>query len=177
MRALPICALAAVLAGCGGGPEFSGEPAIPKGYTTYHGHGVSFAYPAGWHVQEVTPTIVDLRPAAKGPTPTAEIQLIIARGKAATFDDYIDQVRVVEKTSDTKVEDEKSVDVPGAKRGLYTRVVTPPRQGSDPVEVRGEIVDVARGPDIVALTAAAPQRDGARLDTTAVIESFRLDGT
>jgi hypothetical protein len=187
-RQLLVLALgfAAVLAlpGCGGGAkaDFTGAAKLPSGYKTFKGAGVTFAYPGGWQVEQTTgadgaPT-VQIVPADRTRTPYGLVQLSISPKAADRFQNLADQRRVVIKTvNDGKIDSDGPVDIPGARKALMAKTTTPPKRGSDPVEVKASSLDVLRdNGDVVMLTAAAPQRDGGGLDPDAVVSSFRIGG-
>ncbi len=169
----------AMLAGCGG----SGPPAVPDGYTTFRGDGVSFVHPRGWQVQQRrTPagaTEVQIVPPERATTPYAQIVLTVTPGAGGRFESLADQRRVVVKDAlGAKVDSDDSVDLAGADQALRLKSTVPPGQGNDPVEVRSDSLDVLRsGGDVLVLVAAAPQRDGGGLDPGAVVDSFRLEGS
>lgn len=186
-RSLPLiaCGLAALLglAACGGGSDFSGKPSIPSGYKTFSGAGVSFAYPGSWQVEQTRDAdgapAVQITPPDKARTPYGIVQLTISPKAGARFDSLADQRRIVIKTvNDGKIDSDGKVDIPGATKALKAQTTTPPKQGTDPVEVKASSLDVLRANgDVVVLTAAAPQRDGGGgLDPEAVVSSFRLAG-
>jgi hypothetical protein len=173
----------AVLGGCGGGGDFSGDAKVPDGYKTYSNSGISFAYPSGWQVDERTDAegapAVEITPPDKSKTPYGLIQLSISPKAGARFDSLADQRRIVVKdVNDAKIDSDKSVDIPGAKKALRASATTPPGRGTDPVEVKADSLDVLRdNDDVVVLTVAAPQRDGGdELDPAAVVDTFRLGG-
>jgi hypothetical protein len=181
----PILALLAVLAlpGCGGGDDFSGDAKVPDGYKTYSNAGISFAYPGDWKVAQRTDAegapAVEITPPDKSKTPYGLIQLSISPKAGGRFDSLADQRRIVVKdVNDAKIDSDKSVDIPGAKKALRASATTPPGRGTDPVEVKADSLDVLRdNDDVVVLTVAAPQRDGGdTLDPGAVVDSFRLGG-
>jgi hypothetical protein len=184
IRPLPIllCLLAAgALSSCGGGgDDFSGDPELPDGYKTYRTAGISFAYPGDWEVAERTDATgapaVEITPPDKGKTPYGLISLSISEGAGERFEELADQRRIVIRdVNDADIESDDPVDIPGAKQALHASTVTPPGRGTDPIEVRSDSLDVLRdNGDVVVLTAAAPQRDGSKFDTEAVVSSFRL---
>ena len=171
------------LAGCGGGDGFSGEAEVPDGYKRFTGAGVTFAYPGTWQVrQETDPDggpFVQITPPDKSKTPYGVVQLSVAPKAGERFDTMADQRRIViRQVNDGKIDSDESVDIPGARKALRASVTTPPGQGNDPVEVKGDSLDVLReNGDVVTLTAAAPQRGQPELDPAAVVESFRLSGS
>jgi hypothetical protein len=185
-RSLPLLLLgllaAGALASCGGGDDFSGDPKVPDGYKTYRTSGISFAYPGDWQVQERTDAdgapAVEITPPEKGKTPYGLIQLSVSPGAGDRFESLADQRRIVIRdVNDDKIESDDPVKIPGSKTPGPAATVTPPKRGTDPVEVRSHSLDVLRdNGDVVVLTAAAPQRDGSKFDTEAVVSSFRLGG-
>jgi hypothetical protein len=184
-RPLPLilCLLAAgALASCGGGDDFSGDPKVPDGYKTFSTAGISFAYPGDWQVAERTDAdgapAVQITPPDKAKTPYGLIQLTISPDAGDRFESLADQRRIVIRdVNDAKIESDEPVEIPGAEQALRAATVTPPGRGSDPIEVRSNSLDVLRdNGDVVVLTAAAPQRDGSKFDTEAVVKSFRLGG-
>jgi hypothetical protein len=171
------------LGACGGGSgSFAGKPSVPSGYKTYSAGGLSFAYPGDWTVQQTTDPdgapSVQVVPPDQSRTPYGLVQLSVTPKAADRFDSLADQRRIVIKTvNGGKIESDGPVDIPGAQKALMARTATPPRRGTDPVEVKSASLDVLRDDgDVVVLTAAAPQRGGGGLDPQAVISSFRLAG-
>lgn len=179
---LLLAAAALLLTACGGGEELSGEPEVPEGYTTYRGAGVSFAYPEGWQVEEPRTAAgapeVTITPPDQSVTPTGIILLSVKPGAGDRFESLADQRRVVIRAANGgKLESDEPVELEGAQRALRLQTRTPPGQGTDPVEVRSQSLDVLRpNGDVVTLIAAAPQRDDVGLDPAAVVSSFRLSG-
>lgn len=178
---LLLCLLAAgALASCGGGNDFSGDPKVPDGYKTFSTAGISFAYPGDWQVAERTDEdgapAVEITPPDKAKTPYGLIQLSVSPDAGERFESLADQRRIVIRdVNDADIESDDAVDIPGAKQALHASTVTPPGRGTDPIEVRSDSLDVLRdNGDVVVLTAAAPQRDGSKFDTEAVVSSFRL---
>ena len=182
-RSLVLCLLAAgTLASCGGGDDFSGDPKVPDGYKTFETTGISFAYPGDWQVAERTDAdgapAVEITPPEKAKTPYGLIQLTISPKAGDRFDSLVDQSRIVVRdVNNGKIDSDESVDIPGAKKALRSTATVPAEQGSDPVEVKSDNLDLVReNNDVVNLTVAAPQRDGQDFDPAAVVDSFRLDG-
>ena len=178
-----LCLLTAgLLSSCGGGNDFSGDPEIPDGYKTYKADGISFAYPGDWQVAERTDQegapVVEITPPDKAETPYGLISVLVAPGAGDRFDSLVDQSRIVVRdVNNGKIDSDESVDIPGAKKALRSTATVPADQGSDPVEVKSDNLDLVRdNDDVVNLTVAAPQRDGQDLDPAAVVDSFRLDG-
>jgi len=186
MRPLPLllCLLAAgALSSCGGGgDDFSGDPTVPDGYKTFSTSGISFAYPGDWEVAERTDATgapaVEITPRDKAKTPYGLISLSVSPGAGEKFESLADQRRIVIRdVNKGKIESDDAVEIPGAKQALHASTVTPPGRGTDPIEVRSNSLDVLRdNGDVVVLTAAAPQREGSKFDTEAVVSSFRLGG-
>jgi hypothetical protein len=180
----PILALLAVLAlpGCGGGDDFSGDAKVPDGYKTYSNAGISFAYPGDWKVAQRTDAegapAVEITPPDKSKTPFGLIQLSVSPKAGGRFQSLADQRRVAAKAAtDAKIDSDESVDIPGAKKALRATATTPPRMGTDPVEVKSDSLDVLRdNDDVVVLVVASPQRDGLDFDPSAVVDTFRLGG-
>lgn len=179
---LPALAAAVLASACGGagGGDLTGEVDVPEGYEQYSGSGVSFVYPKGWKVDESAdaegvPSVQITAPDPSG-TPGPLIQLVIAAKVGDRFDSFVEQRRVVvEQVNDGTLDSEKEVKLAGAKKTLRTTATMPPRGGSDPVEVKSAALEILRDDgDVVVLTAADPQRDGAGLDREAVIDSFRF---
>ena len=180
---LLLCLLAAgALASCGGGNDFSGDPKVPDGYKTFSTAGISFAYPGDWQVSERTDAdgapAVEITPPEKTRTPYGLIQLVVSPDAGDRFESLVDQSRIVVRdVNNGKIESDEEVDVPGSKRALRSRTVTPPGRGSDPVEVRAEGLDVLRdNGDVIGFTVASPQRDGQEFDPAPIVDSFRLEG-
>jgi hypothetical protein len=182
-RPLILCLLAAgTLASCGGGDDFSGDAKVPDGYKTFSTAGISFAYPGDWEVAERTDDdgapAVEITPPEKAKTPYGLIQLSTSPGAGERFESLADQRRIVIRdVNNAKIESDEPVEIPGSKQALSASTVTPPGRGTDPIEVRSNSLDVLReNGDVVVLTAAAPQRDGSKFDTEAVVKSLRLGG-
>ncbi len=176
--ALALCLAAA---GCGGGGDFSGDPDVPDGYKTFSNGGVSFAYPSDWEVAERTDSdggpAVEITPPDKTKTPYGLIQLSVTPDGGSRFKSLADQRRlVIRDVNDGKIESDEEVDIPGSKEALRATATTPPGQGSDPVEVKADSLDVRReNDDVVVLTVASPQRKGESFDAAAIVDSFRLE--
>ena len=173
---------AATLASCGGGGggDLSGDPKVPDGYKTFETTGISFAYPGDWVVAERTDAdgapAVEITPRDKAKTPYGLIQLTVSPDAGDRFESIVDQTRIVVRdVNNGKIESDEEVDVPGSKKALRAKTVTPAGRGTDPVEVRSDGLDVLRdNGDVIGFTAATPQRDGQELDIAAVVDSFRL---
>jgi len=183
-RRIPLMLLCLLTAGlltsCGGGSDFSGDPEIPHGYKTYDADGVSFAYPGDWQVakrtdQEGAP-VVEITPPDKSKTPYGLISVLVSPKAGDRFESLVDQSRIVVRdVNNGKIDSDESVDIPGAKKALRSTATVPADQGSDPVEVKSDNLDLVReNDDVVNLTVAAPQRDGQDFDPAAVVDSFRL---
>lgn len=183
-RRLPLmllCLLAAgLLSSCGGGNDFSGDPEVPDGYKTYDSDGISFAYPGDWQVAERTDQegapVVEITPPDKSKTPYGLISVLVSPKAGDRFESLVDQSRIVVRdVNNGKIDSDESVDIPGAKKALRSTATVPADQGSDPVEVKSDNLDLVRdNDDVVNLTVAAPQRDGQDFDPAAVVDSFRL---
>jgi len=181
-RPFILCLLAAgTLASCGGGDDFSGDAKVPDGYKTFSTAGISFAYPGDWEVAERTDAdgapAVEITPPEKAKTPYGLIQLSVSPGAGERFESLADQRRIVLKdVNDGKIESDEEVEIAGAKQALRAKVTTPPGQGTDPVEVKADSLDVLReNDDVVVLTVASPEREGQAFDAAAIVESFRLE--
>ena len=183
-RRIPLMLLCLLTAGlltsCGGGSDFSGDPEIPDGYKTYDADGVSFAYPGDWQVarrtdQEGAP-VVEITPPDKSKTPYGLISVLVSPKAGDRFESLVDQSRIVVRdVNNGKIDSDESVEIPGAKKALRSTATVPADQGSDPVEVKSDNLDLVRdNDDVVNLTVAAPQRDGQDFDPAAVVDSFRL---
>jgi hypothetical protein len=184
LRPTPIACLlvAAAFAGCGGGADFSGDAKVPDGYKTYSNAGISFAYPGDWKVDARTDAqgapAVEITPTDQTKTPYGLIKLSVSPKAGGEFQKLADQRRVVAKTAtDAKIDSDDTVDIPGAKKALRAKATTPPGQGSDPVEVKSDSLDVLRdNDDVVVLVVASPQRKGQEFDPSAIVDTFRLGG-
>lgn len=184
-RRIPLMLLflltAGALSSCGGGNDFSGDPDVPDGYKTFKTSGISFAYPGDWQVEERTDAdgapAVEITPPEKGKTPYGLIQLTISPKAGDRFESLVDQSRIVVRdVNNGKIESDDTVDVPGAKTAQRSTTVTPPGQGTDPVEVHSDGLDLVReNNDVVFFTVAVPQRDG-KIDPAPIVDSFRLEG-
>ena len=170
---------AGLLSSCGGS-DFSGDPKIPDGYKTYDADGISFAYPGDWQVTERTDQegapVVEITPPDKSKTPYGLISVLVSPKAGDRFESLVDQSRIVVRdVNNGKIDSDESVDIPGAKKALRSTATVPADQGSDPVEVKSDNLDLVRdNDDVVNLTVAAPQRDGQDFDPAAVVDSFRL---
>jgi hypothetical protein len=180
---IPCLLAAATLSSCGGGGgDLSGDPKVPDGYKTFETTGISFAYPGDWVVDERTDAdgapAVEITPRDKAKTPYGLIQLTVSPKAGDRFESIVDQTRIVVRdVNDGKIESDEEVDVPGSKKALRAKTVTPAGRGTDPVEVRSDGLDVLRdNGDVIGFTAATPQRDAQELDIAAVVDSFRLGG-
>ena len=179
-RVLPLALGLLMLSSCGGGDDFTGDAKVPDGYKTFETAGISFAYPGDWQVAERTDKdgapAVEITPPEKAKTPYGLIQLSISPGAGERFESLADQRRIVIRdVNNAEIESDEPVEIPGAKQALQVATKTPPGRGTDPIEVRSNSLDVLRdNGDVVVLTAAAPQRDGSKFDTEAVVSSFRL---
>jgi hypothetical protein len=100
----------------------------------------------------------------------------VSPGAGERFESLADQRRIVIRdVNKGKIESDEPVEIPGSEQALSVSTVTPPGRGTDPIEVRSDSLDVLRGNgDVIVLTAAAPQRDGSKFDTEAVVKSLRL---
>ena len=175
-----LCLLTAGLLSSCGGSDFSGDPKVPDGYKTYSADGISFAYPGDWQVarrtdQEGAP-VVEITPPDKSKTPYGLISVLVSPKAGDRFESLVDQSRIVVRdVNNGKIDSDESVDIPGAKKALRSTATVPADQGSDPVEVKSDNLDLVRdNDDVVNLTVAAPQRDGQDFDPAAVVDSFRL---
>jgi hypothetical protein len=180
-RALPALAVAALLAGCGGG-DFSGAASVPSGYEKYSRDGVSIAYPKGWKVDRRQDSdggsSTEITPPDHATTPYGLILLSATPHAEKRFETLLKGRRTVMKTADAKVASDEEVDVPHTKEAHRLKATVPPGDGTDPVKVRSDSLDLLRD-DGAALTVvvAAPQRKGDDdLDPAKVIESVRLSG-
>jgi hypothetical protein len=172
--------LVALLAGCGGGGSFEGEAEAPGGYATYEGHGVSIAHPEGWSIDDGRDAdggwTVEITPPEQEKTPYGLIRLSSVPDAEDRFDSSREQRRtVIESVTKGEIESDEEVDVPGAKEAHRLTATVPPGQGTDPVEVKSDSLDLLRDDgDSVTVIVAAPRRDGDELDPAAVVESLRL---
>jgi hypothetical protein len=179
---LPLALLCLAAAGCGGdgGDAFSGDPDVPSGYKTFDSAGISFAYPSDWTVDEGTSSdggaSVQITPPDKAKTPYGLIQLSVTPKAGSRFKSLADQRRLVMRdVNDGKIDSDDEVDIPGAKQALRATATTPPGQGSDPVEVKADSLDVLRSnDDVVVLVVASPERDGQKFDPAPIVDTFRL---
>ena len=154
---------------------------MPDGYKTFSNSGVSFAYPSDWEVDESTdddgaPT-VEITPPEKTKTPYGLIRMSVTPDAGSRFKSLADQRRlVIRDVNDGKIDSDEEVDIPGSKEALRATATTPPGQGSDPVEVKADSLDVRReNDDVVVLTVASPQRKGESFDAAAIVDTFRLE--
>ena len=85
----------------------------------------------------------------------------------------------MQQVSKAKIESDKTVDVPGAKEAHRLKATVPPGEGTDPVEIKSDSLDLLRDDgDALTVVVAAPQRDDDKneLDPAKVIESLRTSG-
>jgi hypothetical protein len=180
--AVVLCLLASAALGACGGGGFSGEAGVPDGYETYSTAGISFAYPADWEVEARTDAegvpAVQMTPPEKSETPYGLILLSISPKAGDRFQSLADQRRnVVRDVNDAKIDSDEPVEIAGAEQALRATATTPPGEGTDPVEVKADSLDVLReNGDVVVLTVASPQRKGQTFDPAPIVESFRLEG-
>jgi len=169
---------ALLLAGCG--DEMSGKASTPDGYATYKGDGVRIAYPEGWQVDEGKDgTRVQITPRERAKTPYGLILLSSSADAEARFERQVkDRRTVIETVTDGKIESDEEVEVPGTQDARRLTATVPAKQGSDPVEVKSDSLDLLReGGDTLTVVVAAPQRKGDDdLDPKAVVDSLRLSG-
>jgi hypothetical protein len=178
--ALLLCLAAA---GCGGGDsaDFSGGADVPDGYKTYEHAGASFAYPPDWQVDDAASEdggqVVQITPPDKTETPYGLIRFSVTPKAGDRFKSLADQRRlVIRDVNDGKIDSDEEVDIPGAKQALRATATTPPGQGSDPVEVKADSLDVlGENDDVMVLTVASPQRAGQKFDPAKIVDSFRLE--
>ena len=170
--------LATAVSACGGD---GGNADVPDSYKTYSKAGVSFAYPPDWDVAERTDAegapAVEITPPEKEQTPYGLIQLSISPDAGDRFESLADQRRIVIRdVNDATIDSDEEADVPGAEEALRAKTTTPPGQGTDPVEVKADSLDVLRGNgDVIVFTVASPQREGQEFDAAGIVESFRLE--
>jgi hypothetical protein len=176
MKALPLL-LMVLVAGCGGG-DFDGKAKVPSGYATYKGYGLTLAYPKGWKVEE-SGSRAEITPPDHATTPYGLI-LVDSTPNAGEqrFKNLRDGRRTVMKTADAKFSSDEEVDVPGTKEANRLKATVPPGEGTDPVKVESDSLDLLREDgDVLTVVVAAPQRKGGDdLDPAKVIESVRVSG-
>ena len=85
---------------------------------------------------------------------------------------------VLETVADAEIDSDEEVDVPGTKEAQRLTATVPARDGTDPVEVKSDSLDLLRdNGDTLTVVVAAPQRKGDDdLDPEAVVDSLRLSG-
>jgi hypothetical protein len=181
-RLLLVPAVLLVGAGCGGS-DFSGKADVPAGYKTYHGDGVSIAYPKDWQVHRRSDSdggsSVRITPHDQGKTPYGLILLVASPDAEKRYANTVKGRRAVMKAvTKAKIDSDEEVDLPGAKEAHRLTATAPPRAGTDPVEIRSDSLDVLRdNGDTLTVVAAAPQRKGDDdIDPKAVVDSLRLGG-
>lgn len=167
----------ALLAGCGGADELSGDADVPDGYATYRGEGVSFAHPEGFEaetkdnangIKEVT-----LRDPGAGPD-ADYIHLTIAPERGDDIEPLSRSLRVAaESIFKAEPGAEREVDVEGATAARRMDIVQPGGDGAPKVERRDLLV---LAPERFYILDVGAVDGGAGIDRDAVIESFRLDG-
>jgi len=169
-------------AGCGGGgSDFSGDAKVPDGYKTYENAGASFAYPPDWQVEDAPSEdggqVVQITPPDKTDTPYGLIRFSRTPKAGDRFKSLADQRRlVIRDVNDGKIDSDEEVDIPGAKQALRATATTPPGQGSDPVEVKADSLDVLReNDDVMVLTVASPERKGQSFEPAEIVDTFRLE--
>ena len=155
-------ALALLLAGCGGGVDFEGDPDVPGGYATYSGQGVFFAHPD-------LPQRADDERVRFGDE-DAFVELRVDAGKAATARDFEvyerGYVALAEGAGRAEVEASEQ-DVPKAGAATLLKV-----KGPKGLESRVLLVD--RGDDVILLSAGTRSGEREAVDADAVIATFRL---
>ena len=173
--------LAVLLAGCG--DELSGKATTPDGYETYKGDGVRVAYPEGWEVDEGKDSDggsrVQITPRDRARTPYGLILLSSSPDAEKRFEKHLAGRRTVITTvTDGKIESDEKVKVPGTKDARRLTATVPAKDGSDPVAVKSDSLDLLRdNGDTLTVVVAAPQRKGDDdLDPKAVVDSLRLSG-
>jgi hypothetical protein len=170
-----------LLAGCG--DELSGKATAPDGYATFKGDGVRIAYPEGWEVDEGKDSDggarVQITPPDRAKTPYGLILLSSTPDAEKRFENQVKGRRtVIETVTDGTIESDEKVDVPGTKDARRLTATVPAKDGTDPVEVKSDSLDLLRdNGDTLTVVAAAPQREGDDdLDPKAVVDSLRLSG-
>ena len=154
-----------------------------SGYSTYKRDGVSIAYPEGWKVQRRQDSdggsSTRITPPDAKKTPFGLILLSASPDAEKRFKASMKGRRAVMKAaSDAKLDSDEKVEVPGAKEAHRLKATVPAKEGTDPVEIKADSLDLLRDDgDTLTVVAAAPQRDGDdELDPAKVIESVRLSG-
>jgi hypothetical protein len=169
---LLLLALAALVAGCGGGPE----------YATYKRDGVDISYPKGWKVDRRQDSdggsSTRITPPNKARTPYALILLSASPDAEKRYPKQIKGRRAVLKTvPKVKIESDRKIDVAGAKEAHRLQATVPPTGGTDPVAIKSDSLDLLRdNGDTLTVVVAAPQRDDDDFDPAKVIESLKLNG-
>jgi hypothetical protein len=178
LRLATLALAAALLIGCG--DELSGKATTPDGYVTYKGDGERIAYPKGWEVDEGKDGArVEITPRDRAKTPYGLILLSRGRDAEDRFERQVkDRRTVIETVTDGKIDSDEKVDVPGTKDARRLTATVPAKDGTDPVEVRSDSLDLLRDDgDTLTVVVAAPQRKGDDgLDPKAVVNSLRLSG-
>ena len=85
---------------------------------------------------------------------------------------------VIKSVTDGTIESDEKVDVPGTEDARRLTATAPAKDGTDPVEVKSDSLDLLRdNGDALTVVVAAPQRKGDDdLDPKAVVDSLRLSG-
>ena len=174
---LIMAAMLVLVAGCGGGDDLSGKPAVPEGYAVYRGEGVSFAHPKGFKAETQTNPngITQIRlsdPAAAGGG--AFVNLTIAPDRGEDIEPLARSVRVAaESIFKGEASDEREVKVEGAIAARRMDIEQPGRDGA-PDTKRRDLLVLAPDERFIILAAGAPSATADAIDRDAVISSFRL---
>ena len=181
-RLLPAVLVVVLLSGCGGS-DFEGGAGVPAGYKKYSRDGVSIAYPEGWRIDRRQDSdggsSTRITPPNQTKTPYGLILLSASPKAEKRFENSVKGRRaVMRQVSKAKIDSDDTVDVPGTKEAHRLKATAPPSQGTDPVEIKSDSLDLLRDDgDALTVVVADPQRKGDDdLDPAKVIESLRLSG-
>lgn len=180
MRRLALLAVAAALAGCGKGGDFSGDVTVPDGYATYRGDGVSFVHPSAFRQERLPQEAGDteirfIDPRAKGEF-VPYVTFRVKRGQGEEFEGYVDSLATVFKTLGEAEIEAADVEVPGADTARRLDVEAPPKQGGNKTTIRSSTLVVRAGNDLYSISAGGPEDLEGRVDAEAIVESLRLTG-
>jgi hypothetical protein len=148
---------------------------------TYRGDGVTLAYPKGWRVDTRKDSdggsSVRITPPHPKQTPYGLILLSASPNAEKRFANTVKGRRAVMKeVTKAKIDSDDKIDVPGTKEAHRLTATAPARQGTDPVDIKSDSLDLLRDDgDALTIVAAAPERKGDdELDPKAVVDSVRL---
>jgi hypothetical protein len=146
-----------LLGGCGQAVDFGGDPDVPDGYETYSGMGVSFAHPK-------LPQQADDDKVRFGDE-NAFVELRVAGNER--LEPYVRSYVALAEGAGRATVDVTEQEVPKADGARLLEVKAP--KG-----LESRILIVARGGDVLLLSAGGRGAAREKVDADAVISSFRL---